>query len=366
MRAELGFGFMRLPEVDDKIDHATVDKMVDAFMDAGFAYFDTAYGYHNGLSEDALRVSVVERYPREKFTVATKLPIWAAKTPEDLQTIFDTQLRRTGAGYFDYYMIHAIGSESIAKIDEFGTWEFIRAQKANGLARHIGFSYHDKADLLDKLLTDHPEVEFVQLQLNYADWEDPDVQSRLCYETVIRHGRKVIVMEPVKGGSLALMTDAAKNLLKAARPDASVASWAVRFCGSLPGVIAVLSGMSNMEQAQDNVKTCADFEPLTDADRKTIDAVMDVLNAQPTVPCTGCRYCTEDCPQNINIPGILENYNDVIKYDNLAGARRGYAMFTAPKIKASDCVACGACETRCPQKIGIIDALAKCAELLEV
>lgn len=361
----LGFGLMRLPEKDDQIDLEQVKAMADQLLAAGFNYFDTAWGYHDGKSEETLRKAVVERYPRDAITVATKFPIWAVSERADVQRIFDTQLQRTGAGYFDYYMIHAVDTGKLEKLDRMGVWGFLKQQKQKGMARHIGFSYHDSAEVLEKVLTEHPEVEFVQLQLNYADWGDDTVQAGKCYEACIRHGKGVIIMEPVKGGSLAVMHEEARQVLHAARPDASVASWAMRFCGSLPGVITVLSGMSNISQMQDNIKTMRNFEPLTEADRGVLNQVLGILNKTPTVPCTGCRYCVEDCPQNINIPDIFGNYNDYLVYHNLVGTKRSYNLFSAKEVKASDCIQCGACEARCPQHIEIISKLKECAELFE-
>lgn len=361
----LGFGFMRLPELDGHIDIEQLKQMVDRFMAAGFTYFDTAWGYMNGKSEEAVRETVVERYPRDAFTVATKFPVWAVKEQADVRRIFDTQLQRTGAGYFDYYMLHAIGADRMPTLDKFGLWDFLKAQKQNGLAKHIGFSFHDKADALDMILQAHPEVDFVQLQLNYADWEDGDVQSRLCYEACLRHGKAVVVMEPVKGGSLAAMSPEVRQVFEAARPNRSVASWAMRYAGSLDGIITVLSGMSDVAQVEDNIKTMQDFEPLTDEDRAVIAQALAILAKTPTIPCTACRYCVEDCPQKINIPGIFENYNDLLVYKNLIGTKRSYTLFTANPVKASDCIACGACEARCPQHIPIIEKLKDCVQVFE-
>lgn len=364
-KPQLGFGLMRLPESNNRIDIDQVSSMVDKFLESGFTYFDTAWGYHNGMSEDTLRQTVVERHPRENFTVATKFPIWAATEQADVQKIFDTQLKRTGAGYFDYYLIHSINSGNIDKINNFGVWDFIMAQKASGLCKSIGFSFHDKADMLDQLLTAHPEVDFVQLQINYADWDSKKVQSRLCYEVCVKHKKPVIVMEPVKGGSLSAMPDNARLQFLSAKPDDSLASWAMRFCGSLSNVSVILSGMSNLSQMNDNIKTLKHFAPMTQADYSVIEQVMAILNTMPSIPCTACNYCTEQCPQKINIPGIFGNYNEAIVFMNISGMRRSYNLFNAAKIKASDCLECGLCESRCPQNIHIIEELKKCAKLFE-
>ena len=357
--AKLGFGFMRLPTKNGEIDIDHVNQMVDAFIAAGFTYFDTAFGYMSGKSEDTIRQTVVERNPREAFQLATKLPLWEIKDKDSAPRIFDTQLKRTNAGYFDYYMLHGLSGSRVPMVDEFDLWGFIREKKEKGLVRHIGFSYHDNADVLDQVLTEHPEIEFVQLQINYADWEDDDVQSRLCYETAVKHGVPVIIMEPVKGGALAALRDDARALFKAAAPDQSPASWAMRFCGSLPNIITILSGMSTNEQMEDNIRTMSSLKPLTDADRQVIDRVMEILAAIPTIPCTDCKYCTENCPSNIPIPSIIHVMNDrrIYNHDN----RGSYHFVTGGKGKASDCIACGVCVDRCPQRLPIVDILKECA-----
>ncbi len=363
--APLGFGLMRLPMDGDKVDLARVCAMVDDFMTAGFSYFDTAWGYHDGKSEETLRKTVVERYPREQFTVATKFPIWAANEAADVPKIFATQLERTGAGYFDYYLIHAIDAAKLDKLADFGVWEFIAQKKAEGLIRHIGFSFHDTAEVLERVLSAHPETELVQLQLNYADWDDDKVQAGACYDVCMKHGVPVVLMEPVKGGSLAFLPPDVQQVFRAVRPDASMASWAMRFCGSLDGIICVLSGMSTEEQMQDNIETMKDFEALTEADRTAIKAVLAQLAAVPTVPCTACKYCIEDCPQQIKIPEILRDYNQLLTYGDEKGMRRHYANFTGNPVKASACIECGVCEGRCPQHIEIIQALKDCVAALE-
>ncbi|MDL2206330.1 aldo/keto reductase [Eubacteriales bacterium OttesenSCG-928-N13] len=362
----LGFGLMRLPEVDGSIDMQQVKTMVDDFMAAGFTYFDTAWGYMDGKSEETLRKAVVERYPRDAFTVATKLPIWLMKEKQDPEHYFTQQLERTGAGYFDYYMLHALGADRLEMLDQLDVWTFLSGVKQSGRAKHIGISFHDTAEVLDGILRAHPELDFVQLQINYADWDDEKVQSRLCYETCAKHGKAVIIMEPVKGGSLAGMSDKVQSVLKEIHPDDSIASWAMRFCGSLDNVITVLSGMSNIDQMQDNINVMKDVQPLNEQERAAIDHVRGILSGMPIIPCTSCRYCVEECPQKIQIPNILNHYNDYLLYDNLIGARRGYRLFSGNPVKASECIQCGLCETRCPQKIGIIDALQQCVKVLEV
>ncbi len=362
---KLGFGLMRLPMNGADIDLEQLKGMVDHFLSKGFTYFDTAYVYHGGMSEVAAREALVKRHPRDSFQLATKLPIWMVKEAADMQKIVDTQLERSGAGYFDFYLLHSLDKPRLKVLDELGAWDFLKSLKDRGIARHIGFSFHDKADVLDEILTAHPEAEFVQLQINYADWDSASVQSRACYEVARRHGKPVIIMEPVKGGALAVLSPAVQQVLRDANPNASLASWAMRFAASLPGVITVLSGMSNTEQMEDNVATLADFQPMSKDEYAVVDRVNEMLKAILTVPCTSCRYCVDGCPQNIQIPNILGNYNDYLLYNNLPGAKRSYGFSTNGKGKASDCIACGACEGVCPQHIEIVETLKKAAGLFE-
>lgn len=362
---KLGFGLMRLPMAGDEIDIGQLKHMVDRFMEQGFTYFDTAYVYHGGKSEVAAGEALVKRYPRESFQLATKLPLWAVHKTDDMQRIFSTQLERTGAGYFDYYLLHALNHEGLDHLEEVGAWKFVRELKDKGLIRHLGFSFHDEAVYLDQILTNHPEAEFVQLQINYADWEDGQIQSRQCYEVARKHGKPVIVMEPVKGGSLAAMSPEIQAILKEAKPGASTASWAVRYAASLEGIITVLSGMSNIEQMNDNLSYMSHFQPLTGQELKAVAQVVQELQKVPTIPCTSCRYCTDDCPQKINIPGIFESYNLYKRYDNLKGAKGHYNWMTNRGGKASGCIACGVCEGHCPQRIHIPDLMKEAAEVLE-
>ena len=361
---KLGFGLMRLPQEGGVIDVEQVKVMVDRFLAAGFRYFDTAYGYEG--SEAAIREALVERYPRENFLLATKLPAWAeAETAEEARGMFATSLERTGAGYFDFYLLHNIGDDRVKAFDRFGIWDYVLELKAKGLVKHVGFSFHDKAPVLDELLARHPEMEFVQLQINYADWDNPAVQSRACYEVAQKHGKPVVIMEPVKGGLLANPPAPVEKILKAANPAVTPASWALRFAASLDNVIAVLSGMSNLEQMEDNLKTMSAFEPLTAAEYETIGAARQALGAIPSIPCTGCQYCMKGCPQKINIPGIFTAMNHKLIYDHLDFARSFYSWSTLNGGRAGDCVACGQCESVCPQHIGIIERLKSAASALE-
>ncbi|MGI6172960.1 MAG: aldo/keto reductase [Christensenellales bacterium] len=355
---KLGFGLMRLPLLEGgAIDVEQTKVMVDMFLEKDFTYFDTAYGYFNGRSEEAIKEALVDRYPREKFLLATKLPAWAAKTADDAKAMFTTSLKRTGAGYFDYYLLHNLGDDRIRSFEDFGIWEYVRGLKEKGLVKHIGFSFHDTAEKLDEILTAHPEAEFVQLQINYADWDSPTVQSKACYEVARRHGKPVIIMEPVKGGNLANPPKSVADIFKAANPDASVASWAIRFAASLEGIITVLSGMSDIAQMEDNLSTMMPFSPLTDAERKVISDVVTAFGAIPSVPCTGCDYCVKGCPQEIAIPGIFSAMNTRMVYGNVQGAKGNYMWATRTGGKASKCIECGHCESVCPQHIDIINRL---------
>lgn len=364
---KLGFGLMRLPSLgtSDKIDIEQTKKMVDRFMASGFTYFDTAYVYNGGKSETAARLALVERYPRASFQLATKLPLWGARSYKDLQTMFDTSLERTGAGYFDYYLLHALDEGRLDAAEEIGAWKFLQVLKEKGLIKHAGFSFHDTADVLEKILTSHPEAEFVQLQINYADWESEKVQSKLCYEVARKHNKPIIVMEPVKGGSLGAMSPAIQQVFRSNNPYASVASWAIRFAASLDGIITVLSGMSNMEQLTDNISYMADFKPLDEDERAVVAKVVDILNHTSAIRCTNCKYCVADCPQKINIPQIFGLYNQYLTRKNLGWARMEYAINTKNGGKASACIRCGSCEGHCPQHISIMKTLKKIAAVFE-
>lgn len=362
---KLGFGLMRLPMTGDKVDIPQVKDMVDAFLAKGFTYFDTAYVYIGGQSEKAVKEALSSRYPRESYQLATKLPMWNVDKAEDMQRIFDEQLERTGAGFFDFYLIHSVNRSNLENIDKYNAWKFVADKKQEGLAKHIGFSFHDTPEMLDTLLTAHPEMEFVQLQINYADWDDANVQSEKCYEVARKHGKSVIIMEPVKGGSLATLAPTVRKVLTDARPDMSVPSWAIRFAASLEGLVTVLSGMSDREQMQDNLKTMSAFQPLSDAERQYLNRAVTMLKAIPTVPCTGCKYCVDGCPQHIAIPRLFETYNALQVYGNLENAKKRYARITEEGNPASACLQCGACESHCPQHIEIIERLKEVAAALE-
>lgn len=365
---KLGFGLMRLPEIDvngeKTIDIDRVKFMVDAYMDAGFTYFDTARGYHGGKSEAALREAVVERYPRESFQVATKLPAWMAKSAEHARAMFDKSLRETGAGYFDFFLLHNLGEDRTQQFDEWGLWDFLAEKKEAGLIRNLGFSIHDKADVLKKVLTAHPSMDFVQLQINYADWESETIESRACYEVARAHDLPVIVMEPIKGGSLVKLPDAAVEILRGVNAEESLPSWALRFAASLPGVLTVLSGMSTLEQVQENTRAMTRFEPLSEVEGNALAQVRAILDGIPTVPCTDCRYCLKSCPQNVRIPAALASLNILTLYGDEYRAQENY-NWNASGGPASSCIACGICEGVCPQHIHIVDELERAAALFE-
>lgn len=364
---KLGFGLMRLPMIGEEVDLEQTKQMVDLFLSKGFTYFDTAYGYLDGKSEEAARKALVERYPRESFQLATKLPAWAgAKDAQEARDMFFTSLSRTGAGYFDFYLLHNLGADRTEYFDRFDIWNFLKEQKEKGLIRHLGFSFHDKAEVLNDLLEKHPDMEFVQLQINYGDWENDVIQSRKCYEVARAHGKPVIIMEPVKGGSLANLPDSVASIFHKADKEASLPSWAIRFAASLEGIVTVLSGMSTLAQMEDNLSYMEHFKPLTEAEKKVIADAQAALEKIPRIPCTGCDYCRKGCPQQILIPQIFKAMNHYLVYDNLPGAKGNYSFETRNGGKASECVACGQCESVCPQHIGIIKELERAKETLEV
>ena len=368
---KLGFGMMRLPltNADDpkSVNLGEVCRMVDIFMERGFTYFDTAYMYHQFYSEEVVRETLVKRYPRESFQLADKLPSMFLRKEGDQERIFAEQLEKCGVDYFDYYLVHSLNAAYYETVTRLGSFEFVSEMKRQGKVRKMGFSFHDSAEMLDRILTDHPEVDFVQIQLNYLDWESESVQSRLCYETCLRHGKPVIVMEPVKGGTLAKVPARAEEMLRRAEPNASVASWAIRFAASCPEVFMVLSGMSNMEQLCDNLGYMQDFKPLTEIEREMLAEAVRIIHADIAVACTSCRYCVDGCPKNIEIPKYFALYNQAMHSENHDASAEDfyYENLTETYGKASDCIRCKKCEQVCPQHIRITAALKKVAELFE-
>ena len=364
----LGFGLMRLPVIDgndEKIDIGQVSKMADYFLENGFTYFDTAYPYHHGFSERAVKTVLTERHPRESFLLADKMPIFRIKEPKDVPATFEDQLERTGAGYFDMYLLHAMGAERMDTVRNCKVWEYLLKEKERGRIRRLGFSFHDSPEVLDSMLTELPEAEFVQLQINYADWEDEDVQSRRCYETAQKHGKPVVVMEPIRGGSLASKKAVSASVLQEAYPDISLASWALRFVAGLPGVAMILSGMSNYEQLEQNVSLFKSIQPLSAEEQAVLARAGEMLRNAGSIPCTDCKYCVEGCPAEINIPGILDLLNEYDRFGSLENAKRSYGFRTKEKGLASACVGCGQCYSACPQHIESAVHMARAAELFE-
>ena len=365
MMKKLGFGLMRLPLTDPnndaKVDVEQVKRMVDLFMAKGFTYFDTAIMYNGFASQRVAKEVLVDRYPRDSFTLATKLHNAFFHSFEDRDTVFNEQLEQTGAGYFDYYLIHGIEAGSYPHYEKFDCFNWLLDKKAKGLVKHAGFSFHDTPELLDEILTKYPQMEFVQLQINYLDWESEWIQSRKVYEVACKHGKPVIVMEPVKGGTLAKVPAEAEALLKAREPELSVPSWAIRFAASLDNVMVVLSGMTTEAQMKDNLSFMEDFKPLTEEEKALTQRVAGIINAQIAVPCTGCSYCTEGCPMQIPIPKYFSLYNEDMR-ENLKEKGwtvnfSNYANLAEHFGRASACIGCGQCESVCPQHLPIIEKM---------
>lgn len=363
--SKLGFGLMRLPkDKQGQIKLDEVQRMVDSYMERGFNYFDTAYVYEG--SEEAIRQTLVEKYPRDVYTLADKLPAWKLTCQEDVERIFQESLNRTGVDYFDFYLLHSVEKSHYPTYEKYQCFDFIQEMKKQGKIKYMGFSFHDDADFLDKVLTEHPEIDFVQLQLNYLDWENGVIQSRRNYEVARKHHKPIIVMEPIKGGTLASFSDDIEKIYKDYAPQKSIASWALRYIASLEGVMTILSGMSNAQQMNDNLDTMTHFEKINNEEAKLIKQVTDQVLSYPTIPCTKCRYCTPGCPMHIQIPDLFTAYNSAKMY----GENRRYDTYykdhsTGDYQPAKACIACGQCESVCPQHLEIISLLKEVSEVFD-
>lgn len=355
-----GFGCMRLPLLDKSdptsIDFELTEKLFDEYLQRGYTYFDTAYVYHGKQGERAVKKALVDRHDRHSFEIVTKLPLWNLKSKKDVEDIFNEQLENLGVKYFDYYLIHCITKDNYQNAVDYEAFEFAYEKKKQGIIKHLGFSFHETPEMLDEILNKYGHlVDFVQLQINYLDWEASNVQSRRCLEVARKHMKPVTVMEPCKGGKLVNVSADVVELFKKCNPNRSVASWAFRFCLSQAGVARVLSGMNSMEQVEDNLNTIDNFENLSEEENKVIEEAVKLINSKTVVPCTGCSYCTKDCPMNIAIPDYFELYNNSKAFTKAKDAQHNHyeQIVKSGKGKASDCIECGQCESKCPQHIEI-------------
>lgn len=360
IKKNFGFGCMRLPMKDNEVDRAEFSRMIDEFIGAGFNYFDTAHGYIDGKSETAIRDCLAARYPRESYLLANKLSGPFFNTEEEIRPLFESELRTCGVEYFDFFLMHAQNRNNFEKYKRCRAYETAFELKREGKVRHVGLSFHDTSDILDKILTEYPELEFVQIQFNYVDYEDASVDSRRCLEVCRKHGKPVIVMEPVKGGSLVNLPKEADEILRSLG-GGSNASYAIRFAASFDGIVMVLSGMGNMDMMKDNLSYMTEFKPLSSEEFSAIEKVCAVFRAQDLIPCTDCKYCTECCPMNIPIPAFFACLNGKRSFTNWS-ADQYYSIMTASGAKPTDCIKCGMCEKACPQHLKIRDLLTEVGE----
>ena len=361
VKKNFGFGCMRLPMNGDQVDIAETTRMVDEFLAQGFNYFDTAHGYIGGKSELALKECLTSRYPREAYSLTDKLTDSYFKTETDIRPFFESQLEACGVDYFDFYLMHAQNADNFKKFKACRAYETAFALKAEGRIRHVGLSFHDRAEVLDQILTEYPQIEVVQIQFNYLDYDDIAVQSRKCYEVCRKHGKPVLVMEPVKGGSLVNLPEEAKKVLDDLH-GGSPASYAIRFAAGFPGMIMVLSGMSNMEQMKDNLSYMRDFKPLNETELAAVNKVQEIFHKMNMIPCTACRYCVEGCPKQISIPDLFAIMNIKQLHHDWNADYYYEEVHTAPGRRASDCLKCGKCEKICPQHLPIRKLLEEVAK----
>ena len=364
IKKNFGFGYMRLPMKDGEVDTEKTCQMVDTFLDAGFNYFDTAHGYLQGKSEQAIKTCLSSRYPRDRFVLTDKLTMAYFKTEADIRPFFESQLETCGVDYFDFYLMHAQSAEIFRHFKSCRAYETAFELKKEGKIRHVGISFHDRAEVLDEILSEYPQIEVVQLQLNYVDFDDPAVQSRRCYEVCRKHGKPVIVMEPVKGGNLVRLPDAAKQIFEDLH-GGSPASYAIRFAAGFPGIMMVLSGMSDLEQMKDNISYMQSFQPLSGAEMEAVGKAQEIFRSMHLIACTACRYCTDGCPQHISIPDLFATMNAKKIYNDWNADYYYHQVHTVNHGKASDCVRCGACEQVCPQHLPIRELLEQVAAEFE-
>lgn len=364
-----GFGAMRLPLNDSEnpqsVDEDELEMMIDCYMDSGYNFFDTAFPYHDGKSEEMLKKHLVERYPRESFLLSDKMPSFCLQKKEDLEKFFQIQLERCGVDYFDYYMLHNVSTWTLDALRKTGAYEYLLNLKRSGRVKHIGISIHDSAEVLDEILTEMPDVEFVLLQINYLDWENESIQSKECYETARKHGKDIMIMEPLKGGTLADLPEDLAEKLKMENPDISPVGLALKYCLELDGVVSVLSGTSNLKQLEDNLNTMKNLEPLNEKERELINEVVSEINKIDAIPCTQCNYCINECPVGIPIPTFFELYNIEKRFPSRGWSTQMgyYRIYALRSAEASDCTGCGQCIEKCPQHLNIPEYMEDIVEL---
>jgi len=360
---KLGFGYMRLPRKDGTFDIGQIIKMADAFLESGGTYFDASYSDEG--AEAVLCESVVRRHPRGNVQIATKLPLDMASSAEEMKKLFETSLERLGTDYIDFYLLQGINARANKKAGDLGAWDYLAGLKDKGLIRHMGFSFHGKPEALDKILAEHPEAEFTQLQINYLDWDNPKVQSRRMYETAQRYDMPVIAMGPLRAGLLAGEASPVASFLRGADPHVSMASWALRFTAQLNNVFVTLSGMSSPEQMTDNIATFAGLKPLSADEQAILDKAVGIINAAPRIDCIACRHCTDDCPLDLRIPDLISLYNDYLVHNTAINLDHSYRWLTRDTGKAGDCAGCRVCEGSCRMNVRIADTIGKISALFD-